>query len=127
MTRFNTRVNISLRWRRLAFDRQVERARRNCQKVATHITKSIKKKINVFWNGIPSQPGQPPKKRTGTLVNSIETRTISRGKHEAIWKLSTVYYGKFLEEGTIKMKERPFIEVTLLEEKHTMLNILREP
>ena len=47
--------------------------------------------------------------RTGRLRDSIkvkQTRTNKAGG--AIFDLNTVYYGVFVEEGTYKMKARPF-------------------
>lgn len=126
MPRFHLRYKVDLRWKRLAFDRQIERARRNCAKAATHITKKIKQKVSIPWGGTPSSPGEAPRLRTGNLRDSIETRTVSRTNKEVTWKVSVTYYGEYLEFGTSKMAARPFINVTLTEEYNNILSILKE-
>src|SRR5690606_20859527 len=61
-----------------------------------------------------SSPGQPPGRRTGQLARSWKPvqRVERRGKKYTVNPGITtdVFYARFLEEGTQKMDERPFIE-----------------
>ena len=53
----------------------------------------------------PSSPGQPPARRTGFLADSFETRDSEDG----VEVYSTADYARYLEDGTSKMDERPFM------------------
>lgn len=46
---------------------------------------------------------------TGRLQDSIDVNVVSQGQNPRI-TVRTVYYGKFVEEGTSKMSARPFIK-----------------
>ncbi len=59
-----------------------------------------------------STPGSPPGIRTGTLRNSIGFARIRRG----VWGFGTnLKYGRFLELGTSRMAERPFLRPVIVE------------
>jgi len=121
------RLKTTMRWQQQAFLKQKARAKRNCEKVARAISKRIKQRINRYWGGIPSAPGEPPRRRTGTLHDSVSVRTIERGLKEVTWRVTTVYYGDYLEQGTSKMAARPFMESTFLQIQHRLIAILKEP
>lgn len=66
-----------------------------------------------------SAPGEPPASDTGRLVNSITTKydqkTIA-GRVEA-----NTRYAEFLEYGTMKMAERPFMRPALANKRDEFL------
>lgn len=63
----------------------------------------------------PSSPGEPPRKRTGTLQKSI-AHEIERRPGEVLARIGTkVGYGKFLEFGTRRMAARPYLRPALTE------------
>ena len=56
-----------------------------------------------------SLPGQPPRKRTGTLQKSV-TSQVTRGDGVVTIRVGTkIPYGKFLEMGTRAMRPRPWL------------------
>lgn len=61
----------------------------------------------------PSSPGDPPKKITGQLQNSIRTK-VNRTKIAIIGLVGTnLKKGRWLEFGTRKMRPRPYLRPTL--------------
>jgi len=72
----------------------------------------------------PSSPGEPPKKITAQLQNSIRTKVI-RGKDRIIGLVGTnLKKGRWLEFGTSKMKPRPYLRPTLSENKRKIGRIV---
>jgi HK97 gp10 family phage protein len=59
----------------------------------------------------PSEPGNPPRARTGKLRQSILQRSV--GRFERIVG-TTLKYGNYLEFGTSRMAARPFLRPALL-------------
>jgi HK97 gp10 family phage protein len=57
---------------------------------------------------VPSAPGQPPNRDTGTLDTNIET-TIEAQNPPTVHVTSNAPYSAALEYGTSKMAERPFM------------------
>ena len=55
-----------------------------------------------------SAPGQPPATMTGRLERELGYNVRNAGYMEVG---SQTFYGAFLEDGTTKMKERPFLRV----------------
>jgi HK97 gp10 family phage protein len=58
-----------------------------------------------------SAPGEPPASDTGTLVRSIITSHDT--KKFTLYVRAKVKYAMFLEQGTKRMKARPFLSVAL--------------
>ena len=101
----------------------------NNMEVATiFVRDEVKKKLNrgqptsVLRSGSiigldPSKPGEPPKKITAQLQNSIRTKVIRR-KNAIIGLIGTnLKKGKWLEFGTSQMKPRPYLRPTLSENR----------
>ncbi|HWK65388.1 MAG TPA: HK97-gp10 family putative phage morphogenesis protein [Rhizobiaceae bacterium] len=57
---------------------------------------------------VPSAPGQPPNRDTGTLDTNIET-TVEAQNPPTVHVTSNAPYSAALEYGTSKMAERPFM------------------
>ena len=70
---------------------------------------------------IPSAPGEPPNRDTGTLDGSIETRKTGRLTAETV---SEAPYSAALEFGTSKMYERPFMRPTAKEQRPKILQLI---
>lgn len=58
---------------------------------------------------IPSLPGQPPNADTRLLDGSIETTIVDAGSSPVVHVTSNAPYSAFLEFGTSRMAERPFM------------------
>ena len=56
-----------------------------------------------------SRPGQPPRRRTGRLMNSIVATVSQRGRSIVLSLTARVRYARFLELGTVRMAARPFL------------------
>ena len=69
-----------------------------------------------------SNPGEPPKSDTGRLVGSI-THTHSFLEANVG---SNVFYAGFLERGTSKMAERPYLQPTLDENQDKILRWIED-
>ena len=62
-----------------------------------------------------SAPGEPPRKRTGTLQKSI-AHEVERESNAIVARVGTkVDYGRYLEFGTRKMAARPYLQPALTE------------
>lgn len=56
-----------------------------------------------------SRPGEPPRKRTGTLQKSVESRVELEPRGVVTLIGSKVPYAKWLEYGTRRMQPRPWL------------------
>jgi len=59
---------------------------------------------------IPSKPGEPPNNDTGALKNSIQVVKKGRLTYEVTAGSPSANYALALEEGTRRMKKRPYME-----------------
>lgn len=57
---------------------------------------------------VPSLPGEPPNRDTGVLDSNIETTVVAQNP-PTVHVTSHAPYSAFLEWGTSKMAERPFM------------------
>ncbi len=101
---------------------------RNMQVATIFVRDEVKKKLNrgqptrTLRSGSiigldPSKPGEPPKKITSQLQNSIRTKVIRR-KTAIIGLVGTnLKKGRWLEFGTSKMKPRPYLRPTVSENR----------
>ena len=125
LLRGGTRVDINPRkFRR----RLVSELVKNMRATTVFVRDEVKKKLNrsqptrTLRSGSiigldPSRPGEPPKKITSQLQNSITTQVITTSR-EIIGKVGTpLKKGFWLEFGTSKMKERPYLRPTIAENK----------
>lgn len=67
---------------------------------------------------IPSRPGEPPNADTGTLDRQIETVQVEPLKVEVS---SNAPYAAFLEYGTSRMEERPYMRPALRKCRHILV------
>lgn len=68
--------------------------------------------VNASWSGHyppASSPGEPPAIRTGTLKASVHSEKEKPGTWLIVAGGDDAYYAVFLEYGTEKMVERPFM------------------
>lgn len=105
-----------------------DRLEKNMAVTTIFVRDKVKRKLNrgqptrTFRSGSiigldPSRPGEPPKKITGQLQNSIRTKVI-RSKRAIIGLVGTnLKKGRWLEFGTSKMKPRPFLRSTVSENR----------
>ena len=88
--------------------------------------KATKRRAARFlWQG--SAPGEPPRKRTGTLQKSVafEVSWMNLGEPVFTVRVGTnVPYGRFLEYGTRKMAARPWLRPGLAEYLPTAQRVL---
>lgn len=71
---------------------------------------------------VPSKPGEPPNRDTGTLDNNIETVQISPLKVEVS---SNAPYSAALEFGTSKMAARPFMRPAVEKARPKVLELVQ--
>lgn len=57
---------------------------------------------------VPSLPGEPPNRQTGTLDSNIETTVVAQNP-PTVHVTSHAPYSAFLEFGTSRMAARPFL------------------
>lgn len=70
-----------------------------------------------------SSPGRPPHLRSGALMRSIRSQTVSGRGGVRLLLTATVHYAGFLQRGTSRMAARPFLG--LREDARVIMNILR--
>jgi len=72
----------------------------------------------------PSKPGEPPKRVEGSLLKSIATEVEVKGKR-IIGRVGTnISYAPFLELGTTRIRQRPFLRPALKRSKSAIKKIL---
>lgn len=71
---------------------------------------------------VPSKPGEPPNQDTGTLANNIETVQISPLKVEVS---SNAPYAAYLEYGTSRMAERPYMRPAVERTRPKVLELIQ--
>lgn len=86
--------------------------------VSIAVQTEIKKLISKYGPGEPSYPGEPPHKQTGNLgrswgvqIGKKDIEKIKGGIKATIG--SNLDYAYYLEEGTVHMEARPYIEPTI--------------
>lgn len=125
LLRGGTRVDINpKKFRR----RLVSEIERNMRATTVFVRDEVKKKLNrgqptrTLPSGSiigldPSKPGEPPKKITSQLQNSITTR-VTTTRREIIGEVGTpLKKGFWLEFGTRQMAARPYLRPTIAENK----------
>ena len=60
-----------------------------------------------------SKPGEPPRKRTGFLQKSVEVELDKERMTARVGIGENAIYGLFLELGTVRMRPRPWLKVTV--------------
>lgn len=73
---------------------------------------------------IPSLPGQPPNRDTGFLDTNIETTIVSQNP-PTVHVTSNAPYSGFLEFGTARMAERPFMRPAARKKRGKAIAIVR--
>lgn len=108
----------------------------NLEKAAIYLKDRVKEAVNqsqpyeryigengVYYKGDdPSEPGEAPKKITGTLQRSITHKMSTDRQHAYVG--SNLDYAYYLEFGTSKMAARPFLRSTLIEEADAIAKIV---
>lgn len=74
-------------------------------------------------NHVPSLPGQPPNQDTGVLAGNIET-TIEAQSPPTVHVTSRAPYAAFLEFGTSRMAERPYMRPAAQKKKGEAIAII---
>lgn len=83
-----------------------------CLDVANMFAGEVRRLISVEGNGFPSDPGQPPHKQTGNLLDSIGILKFALVANGAEIQVGAqAGYSAFLEYGTRKMMARPFMSM----------------
>lgn len=72
-----------------------------------------------------SAPGEPPRKRTGTLQKSIAYEVKGEGDTVVARIGTPVDYGRFLEFGTKRMAARPYLASSLAERRDRFFAVIR--
>lgn len=71
-----------------------------------------------------SKPGEPPRLETGNLRRSVFGRLVTKDEaHVGV----TAHYGLFLEQGTVNMAPRPYLQPAFLRNAAQIQNILTAP
>lgn len=97
-------------WFGAAVEMRVRRgAKTYLRKLTREVRREVVKSVGRPWLGVPSRPGHPPKRRTGTLQASFRARVTESGGRIHGEVFSVASYQKFLELGTRKMAPRPHL------------------
>lgn len=108
---------------------------RNMKVAVIFVRDEVKKKLNrgqptrTLRSGSiigldPSSPGEPPKKITAQLMNSIRTKVIRTTRRITGLVGTNLKKGKWLEYGTSKMKPRPYLRPTITENRRKIGRII---
>lgn len=118
-------ARVRQEWHGARVNREVKTSMRGkLRRAGGEARKTLREKVST--RSRRSSPGQPPGRRTGTLMRSIRYRTRGRGSQLALRLFATAWYAKLLERGTQKMRARPFFEGTMVEfAKNRFPQILR--
>ena len=134
MAQLRRGVRLNLHPKRLML-RVGNRLEKNMEVATVFVRDEVKKKLNrgqptrTLRSGSvigldPSSPGEPPKKITAQLQNSIRTKVIRR-KRAIIGLVGTnLKKGRWLEFGTSKMKPRPYLRPTLSEKRRKIGRVI---
>jgi len=99
---------------------------KNLTKAALFVVRKVKESLNVAGptkthpDTAASKPGQPPRKRTGTLGRSITHEVTASNARVG----TNVKYGKFLEVGTSQMAARPYLRPAVNKNRKQIKKIL---
>ena len=101
---------------RLVESRLARVARAVEEELAAGVAESAEELRNEIRDGLqtgpsPSQPGEPPTDRSGSLTDSIQVHTEESGLRATV--RSNLDYAAYLEFGTINMAARPFMRPAL--------------
>lgn len=77
-------------------------------------------------NHVPSLPGQPPNADTRHLDTNIETEIKTGSRNPTVHVESKAAYSAFLEFGTSKMAERPFMRPALAKNREKIQRLVRD-
>lgn len=108
---YKSRVNEAIR--------RLNNGKRDNLRDAVNIWKDgVKEEISTQGMGRPSQPGQPPKKQSGTFARSLRTRVRRdrKIKNKGSGAVntgelgSTKFFARMFEKGTVKMEPRPYVQ-----------------
>lgn len=102
---------------RIAVDNEIQRINQKAVARAPRAVNAIRNaELKVLsGNKSPSPPGSPPGRRSGHLRlawtgGSDTSGGSGKGIRINVWLESGSYYAEYLEDGTIKMAARPFVE-----------------
>ena len=109
--------NVKFQVHRRKITRKVERANAKAMRL---LAEEMTLRLNMVLNApgtrkMRSAPGEPPRKQSGDL--QADTKVEFDGKGKLIVK--TLQYGIYLDGGTSKMSARPFLRVSIHDEKKT--------
>ena len=116
--------------------REVQAGRkRNMMAACVHLRREIVRSIGepgptkTHRENAPSQPGEPPHKRTGRLRQSIASEVAANGQTGKVGSYGSkgVEYAAYLELGTGVMGARPFLRPALDREADKLAKILGRP
>lgn len=72
----------------------------------------------------PSRPGEPPRRKTGTLMKSIVSPAPKlEGTVLKVYVGTGHAYGRYLEQGTRIMLARPYLAVTLRRHRNGLVRV----
>lgn len=115
---------MSLKWNGSQVFGQVEdRIRNNVERALAHLVDALQENLNTPYPPA-SDPGEFPHKRTGNLQASVYYQFDRRRFTGDI--IVDAPYAVYLEEGTQKMQERPFLQPTIDAEMGTIIEIISE-
>lgn len=127
---------MSLDWRGDEVERRLrQHLSQNMARATVYLAEQVKRKINRGnpRGTSPSRPGEPPKKVSGRLFQSIATAQMDTATSVVGYVGTNVEYARRLEDGfvgtdaagrTVDFAPRPFLKTTLAEERAAIQRIL---
>lgn len=106
-----------------AVDRRMQRGVQDAGEYLTARTRQKISRPNPTGES-PSGPGEPPKRVTGELYNSIRTAVRVDGKRIIAAIGASARHARFLEFGTSRMAARPFMRPALQENRRSIFHIV---
>lgn len=94
---------------------------------ATHPTRRTPsgRRASITRYRSPSQPGEPPRKRTGWLQRHVRYQPIRSQQVVRIGVAINARYGLYLEYGTRRMAARPWLRTTIVSELPRLRAIIK--
>jgi hypothetical protein len=116
------KIEVSAKLDTRGFDRVLKHGPARMDDATRKVAEELRDDIRAHWSpASPSSPGEPPAVVSGALHRSARVRPSSaKGwvmKYKVVFEVG---HGKYLEKGTGRMAERPFLKPAIKRARRNM-------